>query len=131
MKAVAGRLRLDLAQVRELQAFAMFAGDLDRATQSMLAKGQRLTEVLKQDQYQPLAMEKQVVVIFAATNGYLDAYPLSDCRRYERELYAYLDTRQAELLKLIAEKKDIKGEPSDRLHAALKEFAAVFQPTAA
>src|SRR5262245_38461036 len=114
MKAVAGRLRLDLAQFRELQAFAMFAGDLDRATQAMLAKGQRLTEVLKQDQYQPLAMEKQVLVIFAATNGYLDAYTLGDCRRYEHELYGFLDARHAALLKEVAEKKDIKGEPTDR-----------------
>src|SRR6186713_1631114 len=75
MKTVAGRLRLDLAQFRELAAFAMFASDLDKATQSMLAKGQRMTEILKQDQYSPLTMEKQVVIIFAATNGYLDAYP--------------------------------------------------------
>ena len=130
MKAVAGRLRLDLAQFRELQAFAMFAGDLDRATQSMLAKGQRLTEILKQDQYQPLTMEKQVIILFAATNGYLDAYPLSDCRRYEQELYAFLDTRHAVLLKEVAEKKDIKGELTDKLKAALAEFAGLFQPTA-
>ena len=75
MKAVAGRLRLDLAQYRELAAFAMFGSDLDKATQAMLARGQRLTEILKQDQYAPLPMEKQVVIIFAATNGYLDAYP--------------------------------------------------------
>jgi F-type H+-transporting ATPase subunit alpha len=131
MKAVAGRLRLDLAQFRELQAFAMFAGDLDRATQAMLAKGQRLTEILKQDQYQPLTMEKQVVIIFAATNGYLDAYGLGDCRRYEQELYAFLDTRHAALLKQIAEKKDIKGELTDLLNAALKEFAGLFQTQAA
>jgi F-type H+-transporting ATPase subunit alpha len=130
MKAVAGRLRLDLAQFRELQAFAMFAGDLDKATQAMLSKGQRLTEVLKQDQYQPLTMEKQVVIIFAATNGYLDAYALGDCRRYEQELNGFLDTRHAALLKDIAAKKDIKGELTDRLSAALKEFSAVFQPAA-
>src|SRR5881409_379873 len=83
MKAVAGRLRLDLAQFRELAAFAMFASDLDKATQSMLAKGQRMTEVLKQDQYSPLPMEKQVAILFAATNGYLDPYPVSEARRYE------------------------------------------------
>jgi F-type H+-transporting ATPase subunit alpha len=109
----------------------MFAGDLDRATQAMLAKGQRLTEILKQDQYQPLTMEKQVVIIFAATNGYLDAYGLGDCRRYEQELYAFLDTRHAALLKQIAEKKDIKGELTDLLNAALKEFAGLFQTQAA
>src|SRR5262245_59511931 len=83
MKPGAGRLRLDLAQYRQLQAFAMFAGDLDRATQAMLAKGQRLTEVLKQNQYLPLSMEKQVIIIYAATNGFLDAYPVSAGRRYE------------------------------------------------
>jgi F-type H+-transporting ATPase subunit alpha len=130
MKAVAGRLRLDLAQFRELQAFAMFAGDLDRATQAMLAKGQRLTEILKQEQYQPLPMEKQVAIIFAATNGYLDAYGLGECRRYEKELYAFLDTRHAGLLKELAEKKDIKGELTDKLKAALAEFAGIFQPSA-
>ena len=85
MKAVAGRLRLDLAQYRELAAFAMFASDLDKATQDMLARGQRLTEILKQDQYTPLPMEKQVLIIFAATNGYLDKYPVSAGRRYEEE----------------------------------------------
>src|SRR6188508_969319 len=90
MKAVAGRLRLDLAQFRELAAFAMFAGDLDRATQSMLAKGQRLTEILKQNQYEPLSMEKQVIIIYAATNGFLDAYPVAVGRRYESELYRFL-----------------------------------------
>ena len=97
----------------------------------MLAKGQRLTEILKQDQYQPLTMEKQVIIIFAATNGYLDAYALSDCRRYEQELNAFLDTRHAALLKEIAEKKDIKGELTERLNAALKEFAGLFQTQAA
>src|SRR5438477_5015819 len=87
MKAVAGRLRLDLAQYRELAAFAMFASDLDKATQNMLARGQRLTEILKQLQYQPLPMEKQVLIIFAASNGYLDKYPVSAARRYADEVY--------------------------------------------
>jgi F-type H+/Na+-transporting ATPase subunit alpha len=131
MKAVAGRLRLDLAQYRELAAFAMFASDLDRSTRASLDRGQRTTEILKQDQYQPLAVEKQIVIIFAATNGYLDPVPVPDCRRYEKELYAFLDGRQAELLKQIREKRDIKGELTEKLHAALKEFAPLFQPTAA
>src|SRR4029077_7093745 len=122
-----GRLRLDLAQFRELAAFSMFAGDLDKATQAMLAKGQRLTEILKQNQYSPLSMERQVVINFAATNGYLDPYPVDECRRYEAELYTFLDTRHAALMKTIADKKDIKGDPTDRLAAALKEFAGVFQ----
>ena len=127
MKQVAGRLRLDLAQFRELAAFSQFGSDLDKATQQMLAKGQRLTEILKQDQYQPLPMEKQVVIIFAATNGYLDRYPVSECRRYEKELYAFLEARYAALLKELAEKKDLKGEPTEKLKAALNEFTEVFQ----
>jgi F-type H+/Na+-transporting ATPase subunit alpha len=127
MKAVAGRLRLDLAQYREMAAFAMFAGDLDKATQSMLAKGERLTEILKQDQYQPLAMEKQIFIIFAATNGFLDSYPVAEGRRYERELYQFLDLRHGDLLKDLAEKKDLKGGIDDRMKAALKEFAETFQ----
>src|SRR5687768_6838720 len=130
MKAVAGRLRLDLAQYRELAAFAMFASDLDKATQSMLAKGQRMTEILKQDQYSPLPMEKQVAIIFAATNGYLDAYPVSEARRYEKELYTFLETRHPELLRNIAEKKDIKGELTEALKKALQEFGDTFQAEA-
>jgi F-type H+-transporting ATPase subunit alpha len=131
MRAVAGRLRLDLAQFRELAAFAQFGSDLDRATQAMLARGQRLTEVLKQDQYSPLPVEKQVVVIFAATNGFVDPYPVPDVRRYEKELFSFMDAHHAALLQEIAQKKDIKGELTDKLKAALKAFADVFQPTGA
>ncbi len=127
MKAVAGRLRLDLAQYRELAAFAQFGSDLDKSTQATLARGERLTEILKQDQFRPLPMEKQVIIIFAATNGYLDGVPVPECRRYERELYTFLDVRHAGLLKQLAEQKDLKGEPTDRLRAALSEFAEVFQ----
>jgi F-type H+-transporting ATPase subunit alpha len=127
MRAVAGRLRLDLAQYRELAAFAQFGSDLDKATQATLARGERLTEVLKQDQYKPLAMESQVVLIFAATNGFLDGYDAPEARRYEQELSAFLTTRHAALLKEIAEKKDIKGEPTERLKAALTEFGGLFQ----
>jgi F-type H+-transporting ATPase subunit alpha len=126
MKGVAGRLRLDLAQYRELAAFAMFASDLDKSTQAMLARGQRLTEILKQGQFEPLAQEKQVVIIYAATNGFLDPYPPSAARRYEAELYRFMDTRHPDLLKEIAEKKDVKPV-ADRLKAALEEFATVFQ----
>jgi F-type H+-transporting ATPase subunit alpha len=114
-----------------MQAFAMFASDLDKSTQAMLARGQRTTEILKQDQYLPLAVEKQILIVFAATNGYLDALPVPDCRRYEKELYAWFERSQGPLLREIAEKKDIKGELTERLKAALAEFATVFQPTAA
>jgi F-type H+-transporting ATPase subunit alpha len=130
MKGVAGRLRLDLAQFRELQAFSMFASDLDKATQAMLAKGERLTEVLKQQQYAALSMERQVAIIYAATNGFLDAYPVSECLRYEKELYAFLDTHHGELMREIAEKKDLKGAPGEKLKAALGEFAGVFHARA-
>src|SRR5512134_2198669 len=93
MKTVAGRLRLDLAQYREMAAFAMFASDLDKSTQALLARGQRTTEILKQDQYQPMAVEKQIAVIFAATNGFLDALPVTDCRRYETELATFVESK--------------------------------------
>jgi F-type H+/Na+-transporting ATPase subunit alpha len=128
MKGVAGRLRLDLAQYRDLAAFAMFASDLDKATQSMLARGQRLVEILKQKQFSPLPVEKQIAILFAATNGYLDAFPVAEARRYEEELYTFLETRHPEMLKQIAEKKDLKGELTDKLKAVLQEFADVFQP---
>ncbi len=131
MKSVAGRLRLDLAQFRELAAFSMFASDLDKSTQAMLAKGERLVEVLKQDQYMALSTEKQVAIIYAATNGYLDAIPVTECRRYEAELYQFLDARHAATLRQIAEKKDLKGEPGEALKRALEEFAGVFQAAAA
>jgi len=129
MKSVAGRLRIDLAQFREMAAFAMFASDLDKATQAMLAKGERLTEILKQDQYKPLPMEKQVLLIFAATNGYLDNCPVSECRRYEQELYLYFETHHPDILKDIATIKDLKGDLTERLRAALDEFGRVFQAT--
>ena len=130
MKGVAGRLRLDLAQYREMAAFAMFASDLDKSTQALLARGQRMTEILKQDQYQPMPVEKQIAIIFAATNGFLDELPVTDCRRYETELTTWLDRSQGALIKAIAEKKDLKGELGEKLKAALTEFAGVFQPTA-
>jgi F-type H+/Na+-transporting ATPase subunit alpha len=129
MKAVAGRLRLDLAQYREMAAFAMFASDLDKSTQALLARGQRVTEILKQDQYQPLPVARQIALIFAATNGYLDTLPVPDCRRYEKELYSFLDARHPTLIKEIAEKKDIKGELTEKLKAALAEFGELFRPT--
>jgi F-type H+-transporting ATPase subunit alpha len=93
----------------------------------MLARGQRLVEILKQNQFRPLPMEKQVLIIFAASNGYLDKYPVSAARRYEEELYRFFDTRHPEILELIADKKDIKGELTDKIKAALEEFAGVFQ----
>jgi F-type H+-transporting ATPase subunit alpha len=128
MKGVAGRLRLDLAQYREMAAFAMFASDLDKSTQALLSRGQRMTEILKQDQYRPLPVEQQIAVIFAATNGFLDALAVPECRRYEKELLTWLERSQAPLLKAIAEKKDLKGELGEQLKAALTQFQGLFQP---
>jgi len=131
MKGVAGRLRLDLAQYRELAAFAMFASDLDKSTQAQLSRGQRLTEILKQNQYSPLPVEKQITIILAATTGLLDGIPVPDCRRFEGELYSFLEARHSGLLKELAEKKDLKGDLGDRMKAALQEFAGAFETKAA
>jgi F-type H+/Na+-transporting ATPase subunit alpha len=130
MRAVAGRLRLELAQYRDLAAFAQFGSDLDKATQAQLNRGQRLVEMLKQDQYSPLPVEKQVMTVFAATNGFLDPIPVTEVRRYEKELYSFLDARHPQLLGEIREKKDIKGELTDKIKAVLTEFGSLFQTKA-
>jgi F-type H+-transporting ATPase subunit alpha len=130
MRQVAGSLRLDLAQYRELAAFAQFGSDLDKATLSQLNRGRRLVEILKQPQYQPLPVEKQVVIIFAATNGYLDNVPVEHVRAYEIDLYRFLETRRPEILTTVAEKKQIDDELKSSLGAALKEFGEQFAATA-
>jgi F-type H+-transporting ATPase subunit alpha len=123
MKQVAGRLRLDLAQYRDLEAFAKFGSDLDKATQQQLHRGQRLVEILKQDQYVPLQFEQQIVVIFAATNGYVDAIAVNQVRRFEKELLAFLQVRQPKLMPDIAERKIIDDDIKQRLTQALEEFS--------
>src|SRR5207248_128782 len=105
MRQVAGTLRLDLAQYRELAAFAQFGSELDKATQAQLARGQRLVQVLKQDQFAPLPVEKQVLVIFAGTNGYLDDVDVTELEQFERELLSFADAHAGALLARIAEKK--------------------------
>src|SRR6186713_1362717 len=105
MRQVAGTLRLDLAQYRELAAFAQFGSDLDKSTQAQLTRGARLVEILKQPQYEPLPVEKQIAIIYAGTNGYLDAIPIADLRAFETELYAFLESRHPQILATIAEKK--------------------------
>jgi F-type H+-transporting ATPase subunit alpha len=126
MRQVAGSLRLDLAQYRELAAFAQFGSDLDKATQNQLNRGRRLVEVLKQPQYQPLPVQKQVTIIYAATNGYLDRVAVEDVRAYETELYAFLDSRKPQLLAGLAEKKQIDDALKPELTQALKEFGEGF-----
>ncbi len=126
MRQVAGSLRLDLAQYRELAAFAQFGSDLDKATLNQLNRGRRLVEVLKQPQYQPLAVEKQVVVIYAATNGHLDSVAVEDARAYETHLFQFLDTRKPQLLSSLAEKKQIDDAIRGDLEQTLKEFGENF-----
>src|SRR3979411_528311 len=126
MRQVAGTLRLDLAQYRELGAFAQFGNDLDKATQAQLTRGARLVEILKQPQYEPLAVERQVAIIYAATNGYMDNVALPDVRAYETELYRFLESRHPEILTGIREKKQLDDQLKGALDSAVKEFSADF-----
>ena len=122
MKQVAGTLRLDLAQFRELQAFAQFGSDLDKATQAQLARGQRLTEILKQPQYEPVDVEKQVLVIWAATNGYTDDIAIEDVRRFEGSLLKFVENSHPGLLAAIGEKKQLTEEIRSDLKQVLEDF---------
>ena len=131
MKSVAGKLRLELAQYRELAAFAQFGSDLDKATQQQLARGARMTELLKQGQYQPLPVEKQILILFAVTNGYVDSLPIDSLGRYERDLYAFVDARHGALWKEIATKGTDKKAWNDltaAMKAVLGEFGREFAP---
>jgi F-type H+-transporting ATPase subunit alpha len=126
MRQVAGTLRLDLAQYRELAAFAQFGSDLDKSTQAQLNRGRRLVEILKQPQYQPLQVDKQVAIIYAATKGYLDPVAVEDVRRYEEELYRFLESRHPQVLGTIATKKILDDELRASIEAALEEFSRHF-----
>ena len=126
MRQVAGTLKLDLAQYRELAAFAQFGSDLDKITQNQLNRGQRLTELLKQPQFQPLPVEKQIAIIFAGTNGYLDDLKIDQIRAFEDGLYKYLDASQSALLQDIVTKKTLDDDLKNRLKDALKEFKEGF-----
>jgi F-type H+-transporting ATPase subunit alpha len=131
MRQVAGSLRLDLAQYRELAAFAQFGSDLDKATQAQLNRGRRLVEILKQPQYQPLAVEKQVAIIYAATKGFLDGVAMEDVRRYEEDLYRFLESSYPAVLTGIAEKKILDDDMKASIEKALTEFAQRFGATRA
>jgi len=126
MKQVAGRLRLDLAQYRELQAFAQFGSDLDKATKAQLNRGARLMELLKQGQYKPLTVEKQVVIIYAGTTGHLDDLPLDQVPAFEQALYEHLDARGGGLLAKISQKKSLDAELMEALKTAVAEFKKLF-----
>jgi F-type H+-transporting ATPase subunit alpha len=122
MRQVAGRMRLDLAQFRELAAFAMFASDLDRATRAQLDRGQRLSEILKQPQYAPMPVEQQVAVIFAAVNGFMDDVPVARIRDFEQQFLEFMTTRHAPLLETILKDRQITKESEAALRDALTEF---------
>jgi F-type H+-transporting ATPase subunit alpha len=127
MKSVAGRLRLDMAQFNALAAFAQFGSELDASSQKQLARGERLVELLKQGQYVPLSMERQVLAIFAGTNGFVDDVPVKDVRRFEMELYTYAEARHAATMKELADKKVIDDALKAKIEALLKEFKAQFK----
>jgi F-type H+-transporting ATPase subunit alpha len=126
MKKVAGTLRLELAQFRELAAFAQFGSDLDKATQAQLARGERLREVLKQGQYSPLPVANQVAIIFAATNGFLDKVPVDKVREYEERLHDFLQNSRQDVLDLILEKRKLSDDVREALKGALDEFGKNF-----
>jgi F-type H+-transporting ATPase subunit alpha len=129
MKQVAGTLRLALAQFRELEAFAQFGSDLDTTTQAQLNRGQRLVEMLKQGQYVPLAAEKQVLAIYAVSNGFLDDMTVDQCLPFEAELYRFFEASHAELLKSIGAKAGLTDEVKQALNAAVGEFKEQFKAT--
>jgi len=122
MRQVAGTLRLDLAQYRELAAFSQFGSDLDKATQAQLARGQRLTEILKQGQYQPLSFSKQILIIYAGTQGLLDDMPVDQLRDFEKGLNAFVDTTNPSLLRSIEEKKILDDDLRADLTKVIKEY---------
>jgi len=126
MKQIAGTLRLDLAQFRELAAFAQFGSDLDKATRDQLARGGRLVEILKQGQYQPVSIEKQIVIIFAAVNGFLDGFEISQGLEFEKGLYQYMDTAGAATQRKLIEKKALDDEIKGELKSLLEQYREAF-----
>jgi F-type H+-transporting ATPase subunit alpha len=127
MKQVAGTLRLELAQYRALAAFAQFGSDLDKATQHQLARGERLTEILKQAQYEPISVEQQIVLILAATEGFLDSIEVSQLADFEKGLSEFMELSKSDLLKEILDKKALDDELRKRLHEAITEFKTRFE----
>ena len=128
MRKVAGPLKLDLAQFRELKAFSKFGSDLDKATQQSLTRGARLTEVMKQRQYEPIPVEKQIALIWTATKGYLDGYPLNAINKFEKEFFEYIELNHKDLLIDIVEKKELSDDINEGLKKATDDFVAHFNP---
>ncbi|MDD5640833.1 MAG: F0F1 ATP synthase subunit alpha [Syntrophales bacterium] len=130
MKQVAGSLRLDLAQYRELAAFAQFGSELDKSTQQQLNRGIRLVEILKQPQYEPLPMEKEISILYAGTRGFLDEYPVEMLQSYEKQLYSFMESKYADVLASIKDVKEFTPELDARMKDLLEEFKGIFQPEA-
>ena len=126
MKQVAGTLRLDLAQYRELAAFAQFGSDLDKTTLAQLNRGQRMVELLKQDQYVPMPVEQQILVIFAGTNGYVDDVPVNLVKKFEAEMLRFITSKHTDLLKDIGAKRQLDEDLRSRSKAAIEEFKKSF-----
>jgi F-type H+-transporting ATPase subunit alpha len=126
MKQVAGTLKLDLAQYRELAAFTQFGSDLDKATQAQLARGARLVEILKQPQYQPLLLSEQVIILFAGARGFLDKYEVEQLKEYEIQLLSFMKSKHTEIMTEIDEEKEINPELDKKMTDALTEFDSVF-----
>ncbi|MDR6225516.1 F0F1 ATP synthase subunit alpha [Desmospora profundinema] len=131
MKKASGTMKADMAQYRDLQAFAQFGSDLDKATQAKLSRGERTVEILKQDENAPLPVEKQILSIYAVTKGYLDDIPVEDVRRFEKELHAFVDSEHANVLSLIREQKKMTDEVEAGLKQAITDFKKGFAPSEA
>jgi F-type H+-transporting ATPase subunit alpha len=126
MKKVAGKLRLDLAQFRELEAFAQFGSDLDESTRKQIERGQRTVEVLKQDQYVPMPVASQVAILYALTNGYIDDVPMENVQKWEAEFHKYMKDMKGDVLELIKEKKELTEEVEKKLKKAIEEYKEVY-----
>jgi F-type H+-transporting ATPase subunit alpha len=131
MKQIAGKLRMDLQQYRELLTFAQFGTELDRISQAQLDRGERLTEVLKQNQFHPLPVEKQILIIYAGNRGFLDEFKVGQIREYEKKLYEYFDRERPDILTKLAERKQIDGSLDEAISQAFTEFNARFREGAA
>ena len=127
MKQVAGTLRLELAQYREMAAFAQFGSDLDQATQRQLSRGSRLVELLKQGQYQPLAVQQQILIIYAGTNGFVDELPLTALKKYEQELNSFIESKHPDIFADILKKRELDSDLRAKLNKALEEFKGIFK----
>jgi F-type H+-transporting ATPase subunit alpha len=127
MKDVAGTLRLDLSQYRELEAFSQFGSDLDKSTQQKLARGERIVEILKQNQYSPMPVAEQVIIIYTVTNGHLDDLPVDNLRRFEEEYLNFIDSNYAEIKEEIVESGKLSDDLRDKLDEVVAEFKDMFQ----